>query len=59
MQIIDNINHIVKNDLQESIRTGSKLSIAAACFSIYAYQEALLKLRKILLDYGQFIPNNI
>ena len=38
MQIIDNINHIVKNDLQESIRTGSKLSIAAACFSIYAYQ---------------------
>ena len=39
MQIIDNINHIVKNDLQESIRTGSKLSIAAACFSIYAYQE--------------------
>lgn len=27
MQIIDNINHIVKNDLQENIRAGSKLSI--------------------------------
>lgn len=39
MQIIDNINHIVKNDLQDSIQPGSKLSIAAACFSIYAYQE--------------------
>lgn len=39
MQIIDNINHIVKNDLQENIRAGSKCSIAAACFSIYAYQE--------------------
>ena len=38
MQIIDNINHIVKNDLQDSIQPGSKLSIAAACFSIYAYQ---------------------
>ena len=39
MQIIDNINHIVKNDLQDSIQPGSKLSIAAAYFSIYAYQE--------------------
>ena len=46
MQIIDNINHIVKNDLQESIRTGSKLSIAAACFSIYAYQELKKQLEK-------------
>ncbi len=44
MQIIDNINHIVKNDLQDSIQPGSKLSIAAACFSIYAYQE----LKKLL-----------
>ena len=47
MQIIDNINHIVKNDLQESIRTGSKLSIAAACFSIYAYQELKKQLESI------------
>ena len=29
MQIIDNINHIVKNDLQDSIQPGSKLSIKA------------------------------
>lgn len=46
MQIIDNINHIVKNDLQDSIQPGSKLSIAAACFSIYAYQELKKQLGK-------------
>ena len=39
MQIIDNINHIVKADLQKQIQSGSKMSVAAACFSIYAYQE--------------------
>ena len=46
MQIIDNINHIVKNDLQDSIQPGSKLSIAAACFSIYAYQELKKQLNR-------------
>lgn len=46
MQIIDSINHIVKNDLQDSIQPGSKLSIAAACFSIYAYQELKKQLEK-------------
>lgn len=39
MQILDNINRTVRSDLQASIKKGSKLSIAAACFSIYAYQE--------------------
>ena len=47
MQIIDNINHIVKNDLQDSVQPGSKLSIAAACFSIYAYQELKKQLESI------------
>jgi len=38
MEIFDNINNIVKTDLEVSIEKGSRLSIAAACFSIYAYQ---------------------
>jgi SNF2 family DNA or RNA helicase len=42
MQIIDNINNTVKDDLAATISRGDKLSIAAACFSIYAY-EALKK----------------
>ena len=39
MQILDNVSRTVKDDLLEEIHKGSKISIAAACFSIYAYQE--------------------
>jgi SNF2 family DNA or RNA helicase len=39
MEVFDNINKIVKDDLAVTIKKGSRLSIAAACFSIYAYQE--------------------
>ena len=47
MQIIDNINKTVKEDLQESIRRGSKMSVAAACFSMYAYQELKMQLEQV------------
>lgn len=47
MQIIDNINHTVKADLQKQIQSGSKMSIAAACFSIYAYQTLKKQLEEI------------
>lgn len=47
MQIIDNINKTVKEDLQESIRRGSKISVAAACFSMYAYQELKKQLEQV------------
>lgn len=47
MKIIDNINHTVKGDLQAEIRKDSKLSIAAACFSIYAYRELKKQLESI------------
>lgn len=53
MKIIDNINNTVKNDLQAGINKGSKLSIAAACFSIYAYQE--LKNQLECIDELRFI----
>ena len=39
MQIFDNIKSTVCDDLQGMIQKGSKLSIASACFSIYAYHE--------------------
>lgn len=42
MQILDNVNKTVKDDLTVTVSKGDKLSIAAACFSIYAY-EALKK----------------
>ena len=47
MQIIDNVNKTVKEDLQESIRRGSKMSVAAACFSMYAYQELKKQLEQV------------
>ncbi len=53
MQILDNINQTVRSDLQATIKKGSKLSIAAACFSIYAYQE--LKKQLDGIDQLRFI----
>jgi len=38
-ELIDNKNKTLKDDLSSEIISGSKLSIAAACFSIYAFQE--------------------
>ncbi len=39
MKVLNNINDTVRDDLLITIEKGSKVSIAAACFSIYAYQE--------------------
>jgi len=47
MQILDNINNTVKSDLQVTMEKGSKVSIAAACFSIYAFQELKKQLEDI------------
>jgi hypothetical protein len=38
MEIFDNVTRIVKDDMSVEIKKGSKLSIAASCFSMYAYQ---------------------
>ena len=35
----DNINYKVVDDLRVTLRQGSKVSIASACFSIYAFNE--------------------
>lgn len=47
MQILDNINNTVRDDLKKIVHRGSKMSIAAACFSIYAYQELRKQLEEI------------
>ena len=47
MQFIDNISRTVKDDLVDSIKPHSKISMAAACFSIYAYKELKEQLEKI------------
>ena len=47
MQVFDNVNKTVRDDLAITIQKGSKLSIAAACFSIYAYQSLKKQLEGI------------
>lgn len=39
MEIIDNRSKTLRDDLAAELKDGSKLSVAAACFSIYAFQE--------------------
>ena len=39
MKIFDNISEIVRDDMAATIKKGSKVSVAAACFSMYAYKE--------------------
>ncbi|HBT65050.1 MAG TPA: helicase [Ruminococcaceae bacterium] len=38
MEVLNNVTKIMKDDLAIAIKKDSRLSIAAACFSIYAYQ---------------------
>ena len=52
-EMIDNINKTLKDDLSAEIKKGSKVSVAAACFSIYAFQE--LKAALTGIDELRFI----
>ncbi len=47
MKLIDNVSHTLKEDLVNEIKNGNKLSIAASCFSIYAFQELKSQLKDI------------
>ena len=47
MELINNTTKTLRDDLAVEIKQGSRLSIAAACFSIYAFQELKDELWKI------------
>lgn len=47
MEIIDNINKTLKSDLLVELKKGSKVSIAASCFSIYAFEELKSQLKDV------------
>lgn len=47
MKILDNITNTVRDDLRVEIKRGSKISVAAACFSMYAYQELKKQLETV------------
>ena len=39
MEVFNNTTKVVRDDLIKTIQKGSRISVASACFSIYAYQE--------------------
>ena len=47
MKLFDNVTNIVRDDMAETISRGSRVSIAAACFSMYAYNELKKQLESV------------
>ena len=47
LKTFDNMTEIMRDDLERTIKKDSKLSIAAACFSIYAYDELKRRLKGV------------
>ncbi len=64
MEVIDNINHLLGDNLKQSIRPGSKLKIAASCFSIYAFEALKQALERIeslefIFTSPTFVPGEV
>lgn len=53
MKIINNITEKLSDELKQDLRAGSRISIAAACFSVYAFEE--LKTQLLQIDALRFI----
>lgn len=53
---IDNVNLRVRDDLEDTITKKSKLRIAVACFSIYAYEELKKSLSGCSRFFFTFLP---
>lgn len=47
MELINNVGKTLRDDLMQQMQSGSRLSIAASCFSIYAFQELKEQLKDI------------
>ncbi len=47
MKIFDNVSEIVRDDMALTIKKDSRVSIAAACFSMYAYNELKKQLESV------------
>ena len=63
MEIIDNITSLLGDNLRASISPGSKLKIAASCFSIYAFEALKSELESLesfefIFTSPTFLPNS-
>jgi SNF2 family DNA or RNA helicase len=64
MEVIDNINQLLGDNLKQTIAPGSKLKIAASCFSIYAFEALKAELEKIeslqfIFTSPTFVPGEV
>ena len=64
MKIIDNISHLLGDDLKATVGRGVRLKIAASCFSIYAFEALKSELSKaeslqFIFTTPTFIPNEV
>ena len=64
MEIIDNINHLLGENLKRTIKSNSKLKIAASCFSIYAFAALKRELERIeslefIFTSPTFVPQEV
>ena len=47
MKLINNTTDLLGDDIKSQLRSGSKLKIAASCFSIYAYEALKNELARV------------
>ena len=64
MKLIDNTSQLLGGDLKSVIVRGSRLKIAASCFSIYAFEALKVELSKIgslqfIFTTPTFVPNEV
>jgi hypothetical protein len=64
MELIDNINHLLGDNLKQSISPGAKLRIAASCFSIYAFEALKAELEQVeslefIFTSPTFVPDEV
>ena len=47
MELIDNINRLLGDDLKRSLKPGTRLKVAASCFSMYAFEALKEELEQV------------
>ncbi len=64
MEIIDNVNHLLGDNLKPKLTKTSRLKIATSCFSIYAYEALKEQLQSIeslefIFTSPTFVPGQV
>jgi superfamily II DNA or RNA helicase len=62
--LLDNITHLLGDDLKRTLTPGAKLRIAASCFSIYAYEALKAELEQVdsvefIFTSPTFVPSDV